>query len=107
MGNREMEGKEVTGTLLKKTTRKGKRIRDAFHVVLQVANMWLQWGKTTDGMPTEATADIDQWTVKTSKKGKGTLQKKMTKREEDKRKGHSMFPCKLQTCGYSGEKATD
>jgi len=41
MGNREMEGKEVTGTLLKKTTRKGKRIRDAFHVVLQVANMWL------------------------------------------------------------------
>jgi hypothetical protein len=41
MGNREMEGKEVTGTLLKKKNRKGKRIRDAFHVVLQVANMWL------------------------------------------------------------------
>ena len=27
---------------------------------LQVTSMWLQWGKTTNRMPTETTTDVDQ-----------------------------------------------
>ena len=55
-------------------------------------------GKTTERMPTEITARIDQWALKTLKKRKG---KEHYKR---KRKGRSMLPPGHKHAAIVGKK---
>ena len=69
--NRDIQDKEGKGTLWKH-----KDQARALQVPLQVANTWLQWGKQTDRMPTETSADIDQWAKKDIKEKENITEEK-------------------------------